>query len=201
MFRGDVSRLLSRINSAYVLGGVVGDAAELHDVIRSNAMSYVDFYSAESVELKRAHVRYLAALFPKATMSELVDLIFDILDNSHVSKQDVRLILGGFSLHDASKRLQDTPVEVLQKVGEMLSDGRSHAEIARMIRVSEDTVGRVDRFLGLSDAWRSRQVAAAVDAVRDGLSVREFARSQGLSKTTAHRMIVEARNIIKEVGE
>lgn len=198
---GDAVKLLERMTAAHTLSGFIGDEAELHDVIRSGAISYADFHGAEVVELRRAQVRYLAALFPKAALSDLSEIVYDILDNSHISRQDVRLILAGYSLNDASKRLNDTPIEIIQKVGELLSEGKSQAEISRTIRVSEDTVYRIDKFLGLSDAWRQRKIAEAADALRDGLSVREWARRAGLSKSSAHRFMQQARGVLAEIGE
>jgi transposase-like protein len=197
----DAVRMLERMNAQRSLSEVIGDDADIHSFFRSNALSYTDFHSAESVEMRRCHVRYLAALFPKASLLDLTDVIYDVLDNSHITRQDLRLILAGYSLSDASRRLQDTPIEVVQKVGEMLSEGSTTAEIARTIRVSEDTVYRIDRFLGLSDAWRQRKVAEAADAVRDGLSVRAFGRKAGVSKSTAHRLMQQARGVLVELGE
>lgn len=196
----DAVKLIERMSSNMVLGSIVGDDAEIWDAMESGAFGSADFLSAEKAELRRSEVRFIAALFPKASLSELSELVFDILDSDRLTRQDVRLILAGYSLHDASKRLNDTPIEVVQKVGEMLSDGCSQAEVARTIRVSEDTVYRIDRFLGLSDAWRMRKVQEAGHALEDGLSVREFGRRAGLSKSTAHRMMQEARRVRAELN-
>lgn len=198
---GDAVRMLERISAQRKLNELIGDDAEIHRVFESNAMSYVDFHTAEVAELRRSQVRFLAALFPQASLSELTEIVFDVLDNSHLSRQDVRLILAGYSLNDASKRLNDTPIEVVQKVGELLGEGRSHVEIARTIRVSEKTVYRIDAFLGLTDAWKQRKIAEAADALRDGLSVREFARRSGVSKSSAHRFMQQARTVLAEIGE
>lgn len=196
---GDARKLIERMSSSMVLGNIVGDDAYIWDAMENGSFGNADFLSAERTELRRSEVRFIAALFPKVQFGELSDVVFDILDSDRLTRQDVRLILGGYSLHDASKRLNDTPIEVVQKVGEMLSEGCSQAEISRTIRVSEDTVYRIDRFLGLSDAWRMRKVQEAGYALEDGLSVREFGRRAGLSKSTAHRMMQEARSVSAEL--
>jgi predicted transcriptional regulator len=194
-------RLIERMSAQRSLSQFVGDDAGIHKVIANGGLSSADFVSADRVELRRSEVRYLAALFPDASLGELTDVIYDIIDNDNITRADLRMMLAGYSMHDASKRLNDTPIEVVQSVGRMLREGRGRTEISRTIRVSEDTVYRIDRFLGLSDAYRARLLDSAIQAVRDGVSTRVWAKQAGLSKSVAGRLMKQGREVLVELGE
>lgn len=194
-------RLVERISAQRSLSQFVGDDADIHRVIESGGFSSADFVSADRTELRRREVRYLAALFPDASLGQLTDVIYDILDNDNITRADLRMMLAGFSIHDASKRLSDTPIEVIQAVGRLMAEGRGRTEISKMIRVSQDTVYRIDKFLGLSDAYRARLLDDAVQAVRDGVSTREWAKQKGLSKSVAGRLMKQAREVLTELEE
>lgn len=150
---------------------------------------------------KRSKVRYLAALFPDLDVHSLADVIHGALGNPELSVGDIRLILDGFRLNDASKRTAEVDVVRIQKVGEMLASGASHLAAARAAGVSVDTVENIDEYLGLSERYEERLMDLSVAAVRDGWSVRQLARNSGMSRSRAHRYLNRARKVLVEIGE
>jgi len=124
-----------------------------------------------------------------------------ILNNRSITVSDVRLILDGRALYDPSKKTNEVPVERIQTVGRLLTEGATKAAAADAAGVSIDTVDSIDQYLGLTLAWRDRMLTFACDAVREGVSVRRFGERENLPKSTAHRMMVQARAILIELGE
>lgn len=150
---------------------------------------------------KRSKIRYLAALFHDLDVHTLADVIHGVLGNPEFSIGDVRLILGGWRLNDASKRTAEVEIVRIQKVGEMLASGASHLAAARAAGVSVDTVENIDEYLGLSERYEERLMDLSVAAVRDGWSVRQLARHSGMSRSRAHRYLTRARKVLIEIGE
>lgn len=150
---------------------------------------------------QRAHIRYLAALMPDLPRRQLADTVHAILGNPNLSAGDMRLIIDGRSLADPSRATGEIPIEAIQSVGRILQNGGTYAAAADGSGLSVDTVQTIDRFLGLSQAWEDRIMDAAVEAVREGVSVRGFAKQEGLSKSEAHRKMQAARAVLVEIGE
>lgn len=141
----------------------------------------------------KTRVRYLAALMPDKSLHELANGIHFIMDNNHLSVTEVRDILRG------EKR--DVPLEKIQKIGKLLSEGKSLRSIARDIQVSFDTVERIEGFLGIAESRRLKLVDYACDAVRSNWSVRKFAASASIPKSTAHTIMRKAKSVLVELGE
>jgi hypothetical protein len=141
----------------------------------------------------RARVRYLAALMPEKSLHELANVIHYVMDNAHLTITDVRDILRG------GKR--DVPLEKIQKIGKSLIDGNSVRKTAIDIGVSYETVSRIESFVGIQEARRLKLVDFACDAIREGWSVRGFASAAGIPKSTAHLMMVRAKQVLQELGE
>lgn len=150
---------------------------------------------------KRSKVRYLAALFPDLDVSRLADVIHGVLGNPDLSAGDVRLIIDGRRLNDASKRTSEVEIARIQKVGELLANGATHLAAARGAGVSVDTVENIDEYLGLSERYEERLMDLSAAAVRDSWSVRQLARNSGMSRSRAHRYLIRARKVLVEIGE
>lgn len=150
---------------------------------------------------KRSKVRYLAALFPDLDANSLADVIHGVLGNPELSIGDIRLIIDGRRLNDASKRTSEVDVARIQKVGELLASGATHLAAARGSGVSVDTVENIDDYLGLSERYEERLMDLSVAAVRDGWSVRKLAGHSGMSRSRAHRYLTRARRVLVEIGE
>lgn len=150
---------------------------------------------------QRAKIRYLAALLPNLPRRQLADTLHAVLDNRHLTTGDLRLIVDARSLADPTKATGEVPIEAIQSVGRILSTGGTYASAAEGSGLSVDTVQTIDKFLGLTQAWADRVMDGAVEAVREGISVREFGRSMGLSKSEAHRQMQAARAVLVELGE
>jgi hypothetical protein len=146
-------------------------------------------------------LRYLAALLPDLDRRKLADAIYAIISNPQLTPGDIRMILDGRSLSDPSQRTREVPIEAIQTIGRMLTRGETNVETARAARVSVNTVEAVDGFLGLTQAYQDRLMDAAVVAVRESWSVRELARSINVSKSQSHRLMVQARGVLAEIGE
>lgn len=149
----------------------------------------------------RARIRYLAALWPDAKQTELAHRIHGLLNNRNISIDDLRLILQAKRLSDPSKSTNEVPIPVIQGIGKCLREGKTLRTTAREMRVSYDTVERIEKYLGIRSAIRMREIDAAVEAVRGGLSIREFSKASGISRTRAQRMLAHGRSVLVELGE
>lgn len=150
---------------------------------------------------KRSKIRYLAALFPNLNVDSLAGVIHGVLSNPELSLSDIRLIVDGRRLNDASKRTAEVDILRIQKVGEMLASGANHLASARAAGVSVDTVENIDEYLGLSERYEERLMDLSVVAVRDNWSVRQLAGHSGMSRSRAHRYLIRARKVLVEIGE
>jgi len=149
----------------------------------------------------RSRVRYLAALWPEASLNDLTHRIHAVLNNKHFDVDDLRLVLQGRRLNDPSRVTNEVPLTIVQGIGRCLRDGMSLRSTAREMRVSYDTVEAIEKFLGIRAARESKLMDSAVDAVRDGVSIRVFASQAGVSRGKAHRMLTKGQSVLKELGE
>lgn len=197
-----VNRLFQALNGQKPLMKSVSDDSPLMDDLRSRLLSCTDLWDvADSSSLVRSRVRYLAAIFPTSDLRRCAEQIHAIIDNRSVTIADVRLILDGRSLADPSRRTHEVPFERVQHVGLLLSRGMSRPAVAKAAGVSIDTVEAIDQYIGFSDAIDQLRIEKAVNAVRDGVSIRKFAATVGVPVTTGHRLIIKARDILTELGE
>lgn len=170
-------------------------------------MGYIDLhrfsdeFEGETSRSSRAQMRYLAALLPDLDRGKLARAIAAIVDNPNLLERDIRIILDGRSLADPSRRTREVPIEAIQTVGRMLMRGETIEETARAARVSVNTVEAIDGFLGLVQARKDHLLDDAVVAIREGWSVRQLARTSNISKSQAHRLMVQAREVLAEIGE
>lgn len=142
----------------------------------------------------RTRIRYLAALFdPNISLHELAPRIHYVLDNRHISITEVRDILRGGK--------SELPLDKIQRIGQSLRDGLPIRTIAENVDCAIDTVASIESFLGISEQRRLKLMDKACDAVRYKVSTRKFAQANGITKSTAHNMIVRARFILRELGE
>jgi len=142
----------------------------------------------------KTRIRYLAALFaPSLSLHELAGRIHYVLDNRHISISEVRDILRGGK--------GDIHIDSIQAIGQSLRSGESIRGTAKSVGVAVDTVAAIENFLGIAEQRRLKLIDKACDAVRDGISTRKFADANGLTKSTAHNLMVRARSVLQEIGE
>ncbi len=197
-----IERLLRTLDGDYGSRAAVETDSPLFDDLRSRLLAHTDLWDVnDSSSLVRSRVRYIAALMPTVDLPTAAKQIHAIIDNRSVTIADVRLILQGRSLADPSRRTHEVPFERIQHAGLLLSRGSSRNVAARVTGLSIDTVEAIDIYVGISDALDQARIARAVDAVRDGLSVRKFAAIVGVPVSTAHRMMIKARSVLAELGE
>lgn len=165
--------------------------------LRKVASSIEDDYGVRL----RAHIRYIAALLPHLDKRVLAEALHSIINNRAITLSDMRLIIDGRALYDPSRRTNEVPIERIQTVGRVLMNGGTKAAAAVAAGVNPDTVDAIDNFLGMTRAYDDKILSSAIDALREGWSVRRFADSLGLSKSTAHRVYVRARGVLAELGE
>jgi hypothetical protein len=177
--------------------------AEIRDVLP--ALEYVNIRSFE-VDIEnhnrtRSRVRYLAALWPEASLNDLTHRIHGLLNNKQLRVEDLRLILQGRRLNDPTASTREVPLAIIQAIGKALREGRPMRAIAKDLKVSYDTVASIETLLGIRAAREDKLVDAAINAARDNVSVRVFASKNGLSRSRAHRMLVKGQSVLKELGE
>jgi hypothetical protein len=175
--------------------------------------------AGSSIQRMRANLRYLAALWPEATTTELAHRIHGLINNRNLSfsdvmtiirgerlsetaqLQDLRVVLRGGQVTNAQNKTNEVPVPVIQGIGRCLRDGFSLAETSRVMHVSVDTVRAVETLLGLRSRYLQQLVDRAVDAVRDQVSVRSFAAEHNISKGKAEALLRRGRGVLVELGE
>ncbi len=156
---------------------------------------------SENIRTLRARVRYLACLWPDEELNNLANRIHALINNQLFTIADIRLVLQGRSLIDPTKRTNEVPLSSLQTIGKLLRQARPLREIAREARVAYGTVESIERYLGIRTAAKDRLMDTAIEAARSGMSVKGFARKYNLPKTSAHRIIHHARDVLRELGE
>jgi transposase-like protein len=218
-----LERLMGTLLAKYPINDLPVDLeeSELMEVLEE--LESIDLHvfetDASNAQRARAYIRYLSALWPEASIVELGQRIHSLMNNRNVSFSDVmtvlrgerlseraqlddlRIVLRGGQLGNAQMRTREVPVPMIQGIGKCLMNGSNLAETARIMRVSIDTVRNIERFLGLRSAYKQRMLSAAVDAVRDGVSIREFARTHGVSKGQAEYLLRDGRSVLIEIGE
>lgn len=217
------NRLMGTLMAGYPLYDLPVDLEESELMEVLNELEYINLHvfetEASNAQRARAYIRYLSALWPEASIIELGQRIHELLNNRNISFSDVmtilrgerlseraqmddlRVVLRGGQLGNSQAQTREVPVPMIQGVGKCLATGVNMAETARMMRVSIDTVRAIEKFLGLRSAYKQRLIAAAVDAARDNVSVREFARAHGISKSLSEVMLRQGRSVLVELGE
>ena len=181
----------------------VSSDAPVFDTVRE--LGYADlrqlFDSIADTRSVRARLRYLAALFPSKGVPELASIIGGIIANPNWTDSDLRIVLEGRSLSDPSRETNEVPLYAIQEVGKVLIEGGTVREAARRSGVSVDTVEQIDNLLGIRQGITDRLMDAATAAVREGWTVRRLANVIGVSRSKAHRLMVDARRVLVELGE
>ena len=203
MLNQELRQLRARINMPGALpfdddAPVVNELKKMGYLDLRQVVSTID---EESGLRLRARIRYLAALLPNIDRNLLASALHAIVNNRSVTISDMRLIVDGRSLADPTRRTHEPPIERIQTVGRMLQSGSTYRAAAEGAGVSVDLVESIDRYLGITQALDDRIMGYAVEAVREGESVRKFADREGLSKSTAHRYMQRARAVLVELGE
>jgi hypothetical protein len=131
----------------------------------------------------------------------LAEQLHAVIANQELSIADIRIVLDGRHLNDASKKTGEVPIEAVQLVGRILSAGGTRLAASRDANISVDTVVAIDEYLGLTERYDERLMDVAVIAVREGWSVRNLATVTGMSKSRAHRYLQKARSVLVELQE
>lgn len=216
-------RLVKTITGELPLGTLPIDIeeSELVQVLEELESCDLRVFSGEGTSAKRlrANLRYLAALWPEASVTELAQNIHALINNRNLvfadvmtvlrgerlsdrgQLDDLRTILNGGAVGSAGRAKSEVPVPIIQGIGKCLRDGKTMAETSRSMRVSLDTVRRIESVVGLHARHRQRVMSAAIDAVRDGVSIREFARQNELTRSNSENILRRARGVLQELGE
>ena len=145
----------------------------------------------------RTAIRYLAALFPyESDLMRLADKIHYVLYGGRtfpMGVTDVFLTLRGHA-HELS-------IGTIQSVGAGLAAGVKIRQLAPQLGVARSTVADIDRFCGITQARKDRLLDDAITFLREGMSVRAFARHHSLPVSTAGDLYVKAREVLAELGE
>jgi hypothetical protein len=149
----------------------------------------------------RSLIRYLVALFPNYTLAETANKIHALLNNKNIEIEDLRIILDGRHINNPQKRTKEVSFTKLQMIGKELREMKQYNAIAKNVGVAYDTVRHIDIYLGIKKSAQMALTGRAVDALRDGLSVRKFAKKENLSLAIAYKHIVQAQKILTELNE
>lgn len=149
----------------------------------------------------RSMIRYLICLFPYDSLTVVSKKIHTLLNNKNIQLEDLKIILDARHINNSQERTREVPFIKLQLVGKMLAEGATISSIVNEVGVARETVYSIERYLGIQNAYKMRLVDKAVDAVRDGLSIREFAKKENLSFQIAYKNITKAKSVLEELGE
>lgn len=179
---------------------------DLASVLRTTRLR--EFENAKNKHL-RNHLKILAALFSKNNIDK--DL-FSVLD-----------FIGNIELYDTptkkkqnKKYTQEIMAELLGLYGrftdeitiqqwkefiELVSTGHSASLASKLAGIPKNTAVAMDRDYGFSDKYFDRILTDAINAVRENISVRNFAKTRNFKFSKARVLLVNARAILKELGE
>lgn len=137
----------------------------------------------------RRHVRYLCALMPVDFQPSRLPatILWLISKGDELTIEHVREILAGHGGEHSGQVVWLISAE-LRKRGP-----RSQAAVARDLGVDVDVVAGIEQWMQLPEAKELDLREQAGQAVRDGLSTRQFAEQAGLGRTAAKRYMDEAR--------
>lgn len=135
----------------------------------------------------RRHLRYLACLIPEDVPDDqLAWRVHEVVGNTRLPIELVRSVLEGGSRGEL-------PATTLRTIAGRLRRGDSYRKIAAEVGVDKDTALSVSQWLGHVDARRQWLARRAREAVRQGLTVRQFAERLGIGRWTAQQRLAEAR--------
>lgn len=177
------------------------DAEVVDELTRLEFVTHTVFNADDNHQRVRARIRYLSALWPDANLNELTHRIHGLINNKQFDVDDIRAILQGRKLNDTSKTTNELPLGIIQGIGKCLKEGKSLRTTAKEMRVSYDSVESIERYLGVRSAQKLKLIDQAVDAVRDGVSIRNFAKQVNVSRSKAHRLLIKGADVLKELGE
>ena len=177
------------------------DAEVLDALAELEYTIHASFNAEDNHQKVRARIRYLSALWPDADLQNLTHKIHGLVNNKQFDVDDIRAILQGRKLNDTSKVTNELPLGIVQGIGKCLKEGKSLRQTSKEMRVSYDSVEAIERYLGIRSAQKLMLIDQAVDAVRDGISIRNFAKQVNVSRSKAHRLLLKGADILKELGE
>lgn len=165
-----------------------------------NAFEFMQI-NDESYVKYRSRIRYLAALFPEASLNELTNRIHGLLNNKNMDMGKLRLMLQGKHQFDPSKNTNEIRLAIIQSIGRLLANGVSITATAKELGIAYETVENVERYLGILSQYKLRRIDRAVNAVRDNVSIRAFSKSEGISRTLGRNLLNKGKKILQEIGE
>jgi hypothetical protein len=166
----------------------------------------------------RTHLRYLAVMFPDEPIDRLAKSIWNVLESSRfgaatvlcllrgrlVTKttqlSDLRMVLMSKKMN-GSRYKDEFDVDALQVYGRMIMSGSSRAAACRASGIGDTASRRIEKFTGLQDKYEAGINSRAYEAVEAGMSIRQFAKQEGLPKTTASSRLQAARCLRNQMEE
>lgn len=202
----DINRLYETLTGSIKFGSQLpyDEEAEFTKVLPT--LEYADVLdfaqdSHSNHQQLRARIRYLAALFPDKNIIDLSIRIHSLLNNRNLDLEDIRLILTGRKLSDPSKKTREVPITIIQGIGKCLRDGMNIKATAEEMKVSYDTVEAIEDYVGIRSAYKQKQLDTAIILAREGITVRKLASHLNMTRSSAHRLLQQANQILQELGE
>lgn len=160
----------------------------------------------------KCYLRLMHAYFPECSVDVAAEKIYSLLDSSGVgairvlcsfrqeivSKEtllsDLRFVLRGKHVIDTSLDYKyPYTIEQIKALGLMIKSNAKSAEIYRALRINKNTVRAIDCFLNLRKTVDDELFHMAGEALKDGVSTRQFAKNTNLSKSSAARLMKEVK--------
>ena len=157
----------------------------------------------------RAQLRILTALFIKEDVKNNLYIVLDFIGNLELYDTPTK--------HKQKKEyVQDTIAELLGLYGrftneitieqwrefiDLVSKGASASLASKQVGIPKNTALAMDKEFGFSDKYFDRVLDDAIIAIRENVSVRQFAKIKNFKFSKARVLLANAREILKELGE
>jgi hypothetical protein len=196
-------------NALYANSPLSSEGVEfvLHTCEDLRTRNAYEFEDGNNQALRR-HLRILAAMFGTGPIHTRLYAVLDFIQNpglydtpgkksrTKYEQEHIAELLGLYG-----KFTNETSVEQWDGFIRLVGQGISPTSAAQAAGIPERSAMDADREYGFSVRYKDDLLADAIDAVRENVTVRQWAEKRKFTFNKAQRVMSEARGILRELGE
>jgi hypothetical protein len=159
-------------------------------------------------QVLRRHLRILAAMFGKGPIHTRLYSVLDFIQNPGLYDSPGKKSRTGYEQDYLAELLglygkftRETSVEQWEGFIRLVKSGISPTSAAQAAGIPERSAMDADHEYGFSVRYKDELLADAIDAVRENVTVRDWAEKKKFTFNKAQRVMSEARSILRELGE